>query len=314
MPSVSIIFPMYNVADYVENSLRSILNQTYKDYEIVAVNDGSTDATEDVFNRVLHEYNKDIKITLINKSNGGLSDARNAALLMAKGEWVVFIDSDDVIHPQYLEILISDSKKFNADLSIASFKRVNSDNLFKFCKTEHGTTVSKRKLMKLMLSRRKFEAYCGCFLVKRSILFEKGIMFNKEVKFSVDQAFMWNLVDISNVITLNYSKIYNYFEREGSIMTSSRIEQICSGLNHYSNIVNSLQHLPFSSEALINRWKIGILHSTAKLVTFEQFREVEDKFSMDYLKTLEVPLITVKLLSAIGLVSDKLLYYVLQRY
>ena len=96
----SIIVPAYNVADYIGDCLDSILNQTYKNFEVLVVNDGSTDNTHNIC-----EYykNKDSRILVFNKTNGGLSDARNYGMKRATGEYIVFIDSDDYIHTNSLE-------------------------------------------------------------------------------------------------------------------------------------------------------------------------------------------------------------------
>ena len=314
MIKVSLIFPMYNVEKYVENSLKSILNQTYNNYEIIAINDGSTDETVKVFNEVLKKENSTIKTTLINKENGGLSDARNAGLNVAQGEWVVFIDSDDVLNPKYIEVLLGDAEKFNSDLSIASYKKVNSDTLFEFDDVVDGHIVPKKELMKMMLSRKKFDAYCGCFLVKRKMIFDNNIMFNKDVKFSVDQAFMWNIVDESQLITINNSKIYNYFLRNGSIMTSSKIEQICSGIEHYTKTIKKLNNLPYDAEIVIDRWKLGILHSAAKLSTFENFMVVKKRLDINFIQCFKIPLFKCKMFSLIGLFSSKILYVIFSKH
>lgn len=91
-------------------------------------------------------------------------------------------------------------------------------------------------------------------------------------------------------------------------MTSSKIEQIITGLEHYSNVSRELKNLPFDSEVLVNKWKMGVLHTTAKLIDFYQFLEVKKRFEVNYRKCLWVPSIKVKILASCGLISDKLLY------
>ena len=113
MPKVSVIFPMYNVAEYVKESVTSVLAQTFRDFELIAVNDGATDDTEDIFKQATRD-NTDISIKLIKKENGGLSGARNKGLGAAQGEYVVFVDSDDVIHPRYLEVMVADAERYGA--------------------------------------------------------------------------------------------------------------------------------------------------------------------------------------------------------
>lgn len=101
-PLVSVIVPVYNVEKYVRECVDSILNQTYKNLEIVLVDDGSTDLS----GAICDEYKKYNRVSVIHKTNGGLSDARNAGLDMCNGELIVFFDSDDYISPVFIEVMI----------------------------------------------------------------------------------------------------------------------------------------------------------------------------------------------------------------
>lgn len=93
----SVIMPVYNVRDYVEASIKSILYQTYdKEFELIIVDDGSTDGSSEIIDSVVSGYEGNVKITVLKKENGGCPSARNAALDIAKGDYIVFIDSDDV--------------------------------------------------------------------------------------------------------------------------------------------------------------------------------------------------------------------------
>ena len=115
---ISVVIPVYNVEKYLRRCLDSVLNQTYQDWEAICVNDGSLDNSE----KILSEYAKlDSRFKIINKQNGGLSDARNTGLKNAKGKYVIFLDSDDFIHPQTLEITYELAEKKNADMVLFDF-------------------------------------------------------------------------------------------------------------------------------------------------------------------------------------------------
>ena len=97
---LSVVIPVYNVEKYLQECVDSVLNQTLKEFELIAVDDGSTDHS----GAILDEYQeKDSRITVIHKENGGLSSARNAGLDIAKGEWIAFVDSDDWVSPETYE-------------------------------------------------------------------------------------------------------------------------------------------------------------------------------------------------------------------
>lgn len=113
MEKVSIIVPIHNVEKYIERCTKSLISQTYRDIEILLINDGSPDNSKTICER----YEKiDKRIKLYNKENGGLSDARNYGLKRAKGEYILFVDSDDYIESNTVEVLISEMKKDNLDI------------------------------------------------------------------------------------------------------------------------------------------------------------------------------------------------------
>ena len=101
MPAISIIIPIYNVEKYLRRCLESVQNQTFTDWEAICVNDGSSDSSADI---VREFAARDARFKLVNKENGGLSDARNAGMAVASGEYILYLDSDDFIHPQTFEI------------------------------------------------------------------------------------------------------------------------------------------------------------------------------------------------------------------
>lgn len=121
---VSIIVPIYNVEKYIKECIDSIINQTYKNLEIILVDDGSPDSCP----KICDEYSKkDKRIKVIHKENGGLSSARNAGLDVAKGEYVSFIDSDDIVDEKFIETLYNLCIENNCDISECNFQRFEKD-------------------------------------------------------------------------------------------------------------------------------------------------------------------------------------------
>ena len=118
---ISVIVPIYNVEEYLPACIESILNQTYRDLEILLIDDGSTDNS----GKICDEYaEKDKRCIVIHQQNKGSSGARNTGLDNAKGEYISFIDGDDYIHPQMLEILYKEIEKENCDFAMISHKKV----------------------------------------------------------------------------------------------------------------------------------------------------------------------------------------------
>ena len=123
-PKVSIIVPVYNVEKYLHRCMDSLINQTLKDIEIIAVNDGSTDSSLSI----LREYEKkDTRVIVINKKNGGLSSARNEGMKYTSGDYITFVDSDDWLDINSLEEMYKTSVNYNCDLVMCSYSREYTD-------------------------------------------------------------------------------------------------------------------------------------------------------------------------------------------
>lgn len=121
MPAISVIIPVYNVEKYLRRCLDSVLNQTFQDWEAICVNDGSPDNSAEI----LDEYAaRDSRFKVINKKNGGLSDARNVGMTHARGEYILYLDSDDFIHPQTMEITYFLATRDKSDIVSFTYDRI----------------------------------------------------------------------------------------------------------------------------------------------------------------------------------------------
>ena len=122
-PLVSVIIPVYNVVHYLREAIDSVINQTYKNLEIIIIDDGSTDGSSGVCD----QYLSDPRITVIHQENRGLSGARNTGLSAITGEYVAFLDSDDAFYPGMIQTMIMEIKKNNADLAVCGFYAIRTD-------------------------------------------------------------------------------------------------------------------------------------------------------------------------------------------
>lgn len=126
MEKISVIIPVYNVEEYLEKCVQSVLNQTYKNLEIILVDDGATDSSGSICDELAK---KDNRIKVIHKKNGGLSSARNEAMKIVTGELVAFVDSDDYIISDFYEYLYNLLKKHDADIAEAEFLRIPAEKM-----------------------------------------------------------------------------------------------------------------------------------------------------------------------------------------
>ena len=121
---ISVVVPAYNIENYIERCIKSILNQTYSNIEVIIVDDGSTDNTGSIIDKYAL---KDHRVIPLHKENGGVSSARMEGIDRAKGEWIGFVDGDDVIEENMYEVLLNNAIEYNADISHCGYQMVFPD-------------------------------------------------------------------------------------------------------------------------------------------------------------------------------------------
>lgn len=216
---ISVIVPVYNVELYLERCIKSILCQTYKDFELILVDDGSPDKSGEICD---HYKNIDSRIRVIHKENGGLSDARNVGVLSAAGEYITFVDSDDYVSSNYLEYLLYLATKTNADISIGCFKRTNLDSCEygKNNRYKETTVLDPIAACKEILTMGKYEpmlVIACCKLIKKDLCVRNPfpVGFKHE-----DRATTYKYYYCSKRIAFGNGEIYAYFQNENSIMNT----------------------------------------------------------------------------------------------
>lgn len=219
MEKVSVIVPVYNVDKYLSECLDSILNQSYKNIEIILVDDGSSDNS----GAICEKYkSKDERITVIHKSNGGLSDARNAGMDIMTGKYVTFIDSDDWITGNYVEEMVAVIEKTFADIVIGSMieKKVDSNQSKELYKNKYVDydVIPAERALELLASEKKIGTCAPNKLFNAKLL--AGIRFPKG-KIYEDKFVMHWIFGKCSAISFAKKAIYYYRGREGSIINSS---------------------------------------------------------------------------------------------
>ncbi len=152
MPAISVIIPIYNVEKYLRRCLESVQNQSFQDWEAICVNDGSPDNSA----AILAEFAaRDARFKIVNKENGGLSDARNAGMAVATGEYILYLDSDDFIHPQTMEIAYRLAQRDGSDIVSFTYDRIYRPQLMvrHYLKLDTDNVIPKRIKKKYDLSR-----------------------------------------------------------------------------------------------------------------------------------------------------------------
>lgn len=214
---ISIVMPIYNTQNYLSRCLDSVINQSYKNLEIILVNDGSTDNSQGICEAYAK---KDSRIKIINKNNGGLSSARNAGLDICKGKYISFIDSDDWVEEDFIESLLEGIKKENVGISIIGHKKINKEELSGTNNIDNipKTLLTSSEAINLYMNN-KLGTTSVCNKLFASNLFDK-IRFPKGVYYE-DECILLSLFFKAQKICVNNQVKYYYLQREGSIINSN---------------------------------------------------------------------------------------------
>lgn len=212
---ISIILPVYNSEKYITECVDSILDQNYSNFEILLINDGSTDMSGDICESYA---NKDARIKVIHKENGGVSSARNLGIENSTGEWISFVDSDDILCKGYLKELFKATNQ-DVDVIIQGFQKISkiSKNLY-----DCGVgTVTSKELIKLF-EKHKIIDYGFPFakLYRRSIILENNILFNTKATIAEDLMFLLEYLVFARKIVFQSVHNYGYITREQSLINT----------------------------------------------------------------------------------------------
>lgn len=210
---ISVIVPIYNVEQYLEKCLESILNQTYKNLEIILINDGSTDNSGRICKYFLE---KDDRIKYIEQKNQGLSAARNHGIHESKGKYYIFIDSDDYINVNYIDVLYTTLIKTNSDIAMCYFKKVydKSEDIFKIKKGNIIVYEGDRKFYNLYNNKSVITVVAWNKIYKKEIF--------SEIRYPVgklheDEFVICDILKNANKVAYNTSEYYYYLQRKNGI-------------------------------------------------------------------------------------------------
>lgn len=214
---VSVIVPIYNVEQYLDTCITSIINQSYKQLQIILINDGSQDSSLAICQKYVQ---RDERIQLINKSNSGLSDARNVGITCAKGEYILFVDSDDCIHPDMIEALVVQAGLCDADVVMCGYEKFDEDrqlvNLVKEINNNAVICYEKSEIVKNISESRDL-----LYIVVWNKLYNRKLF--AEIRFPVgkiyeDEFVSFRILYSCKKLAYLRQSLYYYRQRADSIM------------------------------------------------------------------------------------------------
>ncbi|MFR3697762.1 MAG: glycosyltransferase family 2 protein [Coprococcus sp.] len=238
---VSIIVPVYKVEKFLERCVESIIKQTYQNIEIILIDDESPDECP----KMCDQYEiKDNRIKVIHKKNGGLSDARNAGLDIASGEYIAFVDSDDWIESDFIETLYMNAEREKADISVVGYQLIWEDGrIRRFSRDEEYYVFDRENAIRELLKQQKFQCMV-CQKMYRKQIFET-------IRFPVGKIYEDVAIGLSTFLKAERVVVsgkvkYNYFQRSDSIVNAKFDKrklfflECCNKIIDYSDSQNKL--------------------------------------------------------------------------
>ncbi|HIR74654.1 TPA: glycosyltransferase family 2 protein [Candidatus Ventrenecus avicola] len=237
---ISIIIPLYNCEKTVERCLNSIIHQTYQSYEIICINDGSVDKTEQVCKKFCAKHHLEEKMQTISMENSGVSAARNKGIKVSNGKYIAFIDGDDTIEPEFLEVLYNNIKQKKADISCCNINFIYQDSQqqpYKIYKRELNQSEYYYSLLA------EVRGFCWNKLYLKKLF--NHVAFNSNI--SIGEDFLMNVELGKNVhfVVATEKCLYNYYQNPNSAYNYSYSKKNVTEIDSYDMIIAQVKsHSP----------------------------------------------------------------------
>lgn len=269
----SIIVPAYNTEKYIDKCLKSIFSNTYKNFEVIIVNDGSIDKTEDIINKYIKKYDN---IIYIKQKNMGLSLARNNGVKKATGDYLLFIDSDDYVEKNLLENI----NKNIDDLDVLRYQLniVFNDKIIPYEEKEFNATDGIDAFEKIV--KYKFIEMASLYVINRKYYLDNNFMFEKDVYHEDYGLLPLVIATAKKVKSINYLG-YNYVQRDGSIMSSNDTEKMKKKMDDmlflFTKAIKYLDNIPYSQN----------VKSFYANSIIDKYNSLSDKLKKEYIKKIK---------------------------
>lgn len=246
-PIVSIIIPIYNAEKYLDKLLKKMMEQINEKIEIILINDGSSDMSEEI----CINYQKVLKrnIKFLSQNNKGVSEARNTGIKLATGKYITFIDSDDMISIKYIDTICNLCNS-NADIIEFGYFYGSENDGYKIRKNDiHEGVVAYKDYFSYLIMQKSNEIWNKLF--KREIIKENNIFFNSNIMYGEDLLFTLEVMKFSKTIVLNHEPIYYYLKNPNGICSNVKLKYIDNLNCLYINIEKLIKMNNYSSDILL---------------------------------------------------------------
>lgn len=236
MPKITFVIPVYKVGKYIENSMKSVCAQTFKDFEVLLVDNNTPDDSIEIAASVLNANQIDYRV--VKQTIQGLPAARNMGIREAKGEWIISIDPDDTVSPRFLADLYECATKNGLDTVFSKYAECGPDILFDFPEENKENVTefyNKEEVLNLLLVRKLPLMISNMFFRKEAFL-NKNCWFDEDVVLGADLINLWRILINTDRIAYINKFLYNHFERPDSLMTAPSWKKIDSNIMGYERL------------------------------------------------------------------------------
>lgn len=279
-PLVSVIVAVYNIEDYVEKCLESLAKQDYENFEVIIVDDGSTDKSPEICDGF---SGREKRFRVVHKKNGGLSDARNVGIKEAKGELVCLVDGDDKVRENYVSELVSVLEEGEAEIAVCGFNKE---------RVEKKVVPGEQAAIDLLVAAENLNMVAWNKIYKKSLFIDDDIWYPVGKKYE-DTLTTYKLLAAANKVAYTNKSLYIYNDsREGSIMNSSKVEERLmarekaaeEAVKYFSD---EKRDFAGKREGLVAAAKVAVLLSKYAFLDFAIGKKIDKKYQKEMLRWLK---------------------------
>lgn len=315
---ISVIIPMYNSENYIEETLLSVINQSYRNFEIIVIDDGSKDTSRVKAQKIL-EGHREIESQIIIQENKGLPGARNVGINNAVGKYLCFIDSDDLLDKCHLQSLLDLAEENKLNVVHCNYELTSESNRKGTAvNKQDGLVLSREEVIKYAVRRQPAIIVCG-LLIRRDFLIKEKLIFNEALRFGEDSDYIWKTIFCCEKIGYSNMDTYKYLIHSNSIMKTITIELGALYLSEFrktiNNIINKNAKNRHIAMVIYYREVIGFLHAFSLCSEKEEFIKMSNQIDRKELFSIlkGFPDFRIKILSFLFRTNPKVFFKIFHK-
>lgn len=312
---VSVIMPVYGVKDYIEQSVKSVCEQDFDEYELILVDDESPDNSIEIAEMTLKKY-KTVNYRVISQKNKGLPGARNTGLRAAEGKYICYIDSDDMITVDYLSTLYKACDENNAQAAFTEYEIVGLKNRAGNNSENRGIKVLTCDELLYNNMLRSIRIHLCAMMISNDFIKANNLYFNETLRFGEEVDYTWRMFVLLSKTCYVMSPKYKYLVRKGSLMTAQQAERVSYLIDNMHNVIGQMHDNGLLNDEKL-KWvedKIYFekIHAFGRQSDYSGFKKLLDStdYKSHFNKIYDFPDKRIAYLAKIGSVSKYALWLI----